>query len=201
MFNYRVDFDEPWYLLLLGLLPLVWWFGRRSLTGLGRLRRWSVVAMRTLVVTLIVLALAEVQLVQTSNKLTVIYLLDQTLSIPVAQRQAMIEYVNPRSANIAPRTIGPASLSSAATLPSRCRRSTTMSACPKKSKAHQSRTHQSGGRHAVGRSLVSRGCRQTRRGRSDGNQNLGDALEQARGSIEAGISIDVQPVRDSARAR
>ncbi len=39
MFNYQLDFQSPWYLLLLGLLPLLWWFSFRSLAGLGNIRR------------------------------------------------------------------------------------------------------------------------------------------------------------------
>ena len=35
---------------------------------------------------------------------------------------------------------------------------------------------------------------------SDGNENLGDALEQARSVVEAGIGIDVVPIRYDARA-
>ena len=38
------------------------------------------------------LALAEIQLLQTSDKVTVIYLLDQSESIPLVKRQAMLEY-------------------------------------------------------------------------------------------------------------
>ena len=43
---------------------------------------------------LIVAALAEMQYQRTSDRLTVIYLLDQSLSIPEARREAMIRYVN-----------------------------------------------------------------------------------------------------------
>ena len=42
---------------------------------------------------LLMLALAEIQLLKTSEKLTVVYLLDQSESIPSAQRQAMLQYV------------------------------------------------------------------------------------------------------------
>ncbi len=42
----------------------------------------------------IILSLAELQLVRTSEKLTVMYLLDQSASIPPGQRQQMLDYVN-----------------------------------------------------------------------------------------------------------
>ena len=87
-------FNSPWYLLLLGLLPAMWWFSYGSLSGLGRWRRPMALGLRTLVVLLIVAAMAEMQYQRTSDRLTVIYLLDQSLSIPEARRAAMIRYVN-----------------------------------------------------------------------------------------------------------
>ena len=41
-------FNNPWYLLLLGLLPFVWWFSFGSLSGLGRWRRLAALGLRTL---------------------------------------------------------------------------------------------------------------------------------------------------------
>ena len=89
----EIGFDEPRYLFLLLLLPLLWLFSFRSLAGLGRVRRLGALALRTAVLTLIVMCLAEVQLRQTSEKLTVIYLLDQSESIPIEKREAMLRYV------------------------------------------------------------------------------------------------------------
>ncbi len=93
MFGIEFGFNHPWYLALLALLPLLWVFSFRSLSGLGRYRRLFALGFRTLVFILIVLALAEVQTLRTSDKITVTYLLDQSESIPLAQRQAMLDYV------------------------------------------------------------------------------------------------------------
>src|SRR5262245_23233882 len=93
-FNILDYFNSGWYLLLLGLLPAMWWFSFRSLSGLGPWRRILALALRTLVMLLIVAALAEMQYRRTSDRLTVIYLLDQSLSIPEARRSAMIRYTN-----------------------------------------------------------------------------------------------------------
>src|SRR5439155_22574604 len=87
-------FNSPWYLLLLLLLPAMWWFSFASLSGLGWWRRLTALAFRTLVMLLIVAALAEMQYQRTSDKLTVIYLLGQSLTIPESRRDAMISYVN-----------------------------------------------------------------------------------------------------------
>lgn len=93
MWGLEVGFDRPLYLLLLLLLPVLWMVSFRSLAGLGRVRRLVALGLRTLVLTAIVCALAEIQLLQTSDKVTVIYLLDQSESIPLEKRQAMLDYV------------------------------------------------------------------------------------------------------------
>ncbi len=94
MFNHSLAFDSPGYLLLLLLLPVMWWLSFAGLSGLGRWRRLIALTLRTLVFTTIVLALADVQYQRRSDKLAVIYLLDQSLSIPIEQRQEMGKYVN-----------------------------------------------------------------------------------------------------------
>ncbi len=91
--NSDLSFNEPWYLLLLLSIPLLWWFSYRSLAGLGKHRRWIALALRSAVVATVVFALAEVQLRKTSQKVTVMYLLDQSQSIPLAKRHAMLNYV------------------------------------------------------------------------------------------------------------
>lgn len=86
-------FDQPVYLWLLLLLPLLWIFSFRSLSGLGNWRRLAALVLRSSVFLLIVLALAEAQFLKTHDRMTVIYLLDQSASIPQAQREAMVDYV------------------------------------------------------------------------------------------------------------
>ena len=94
MFNTSIAFDSPGYLLLLLLLPVMWWLSFAGLSGLGRWRRLLALTLRSLVMAIIVLALADVQYRQQQDKLSVIYLLDQSLSIPTEQRQQMVDYVN-----------------------------------------------------------------------------------------------------------
>ncbi len=88
----EIGFQYPWYLLLLSLIPLVWWLGLKSLAGLGPWRRSIAIALRTAVMLLVIFAVAGIQWIWSSEKLTVIYLLDQSDSIPVAKRQLMFEY-------------------------------------------------------------------------------------------------------------
>ncbi len=93
MFGYRLSFDEPWYLLLLVLLPVLWIWSYRSLAGLGRFRRAAVLLLCSSVLALLVLSLAEAQLLRQSDKLAVIYLLDQSQSIPAEAKEKMVDYV------------------------------------------------------------------------------------------------------------
>ncbi|MFO0885871.1 MAG: VWA domain-containing protein [Pirellulales bacterium] len=91
--GWQIGFDRPWFLLLLAFLPVLWLLSFRSLAGLGRSRRLLSLALRTAVFAMLVLALAEVQFRRVSDRVTVLFLLDQSESIPRATRDAMIKYV------------------------------------------------------------------------------------------------------------
>lgn len=201
MQGYRVDFDAPWWLWLLAVAPLLWWFSYRSLAGLGRVRRLIALALRTIVLALLVVSLAEIQIVRTSDRLTVIYLLDQTLSIPVEQRQQMVDYANAaireqrngedRAGVIVfgrePAIEAPP-FDEDIRIPQQIESPidaeyTNLAAALRLAEA-------SFPEDAAKRVVIV----------SDGNQNMGDALEQARATIDAGIGIDVQPVFYHARS-
>jgi uncharacterized membrane protein len=93
MFHQGLAFDRPGYLALIALIPVMWWLGFQSLAGLGPWRRALALVLRSLVMLLLVFALANAQYRRTTDRLTVVYLLDQSLSIPAEQRQAMLQYV------------------------------------------------------------------------------------------------------------
>jgi len=92
-FPFRIGFESPGYLIWLALLPLIWYWGWRHLDVLGPVRRWVAMLFRTLVWTGVVAALAGVQMVWTSDRVTVMYVLDQSESIPEAKRTAMLDFV------------------------------------------------------------------------------------------------------------
>jgi Mg-chelatase subunit ChlD/uncharacterized membrane protein len=73
---------HPWWLLLLLLVPLVFWFSYRSLAGLGPVRRWVALGLRCLLITLVVLALAELRIKHQNDTVTVLFLVDRSLSVP-----------------------------------------------------------------------------------------------------------------------
>jgi uncharacterized membrane protein len=201
MLPYQLAFDRPWYLLLLLVLPVLWWFSYRSLAGLGGVRRLASILLRSAVLTTVVCALAEMQLVRKSDRLTVFYLLDQSLSIAPDQDEAMIRYIkaairNQRSQHVDDRAgvvvfgrepaIEIPPLEEEPEMPKIeslvDREYTNIAAAMKLAEA--SFPHDSAKRIV----LI-----------SDGNENIGDALAQARGLAEAGVSIDVLPVRATSR--
>lgn len=93
MFDYEFSIERPWFLLLLLIIPLLWSVSWKSLTIGGRWR-WSLAtALRTLLCFLVILALAEVELVRKTDRLSVIYLIDRSLSIPPDRLDEVVEYV------------------------------------------------------------------------------------------------------------
>ncbi len=79
-------------LLLLIVLPIIWLSSYGALSGLGPGRRLAALLFRSTLITLIIAALAGVQWVWKSDRLTVIYLLDQSDSIARAKRDLMLSY-------------------------------------------------------------------------------------------------------------
>lgn len=86
---------RPWWLVLLPVLivPLIL-FSYRSLSGLGKVRRVVAILFRASVVTAIVLALAEVSTVQRNEKLTTMYVVDASESIPQEYRGTILSFVS-----------------------------------------------------------------------------------------------------------
>jgi uncharacterized membrane protein len=74
--------NQPWWLVLLVLVPLIIALSFRSLTGLGPTRRWLAITLRCLLILFLVLALADTQARETNEDLTVLFLWDRSLSIP-----------------------------------------------------------------------------------------------------------------------
>jgi len=90
-----VTFDRPWFLLLLPLaLAAFWGIGRRSYAGLNPGTAQLALIVRSLLAALLVCALAGIHLVQRSDKLATIFLLDVSKSVRNDQQAAGREYIN-----------------------------------------------------------------------------------------------------------
>ncbi len=92
--NLSVTVGKPWWLIVLPLvIPPLIYLSFRSLAGLGAMRRALAILLRTAVITLIVLALAEVQAVRKNDRLTTLFLLDATQSVPHESQRPAMEYI------------------------------------------------------------------------------------------------------------
>ncbi len=74
--------SQPWWLLLLLLIPLIVVWSYRSLAGLGRVRRWVALGLRCALVLFLTLALAEMRIKHQNENVTVLFLVDRSLSVP-----------------------------------------------------------------------------------------------------------------------
>jgi hypothetical protein len=90
---FSVRFEMPGYLALLVFIPLLVALSVRSMGGLGRARRWLAIGARCLVVVLIVLALAGAQRTGRIKDLSVVFLIDRSKSIPADLQRRAMEYV------------------------------------------------------------------------------------------------------------
>src|SRR3954464_12526258 len=96
--NLSVAVGRPWWLVLLPLiLPPLVLFSARSLSGLGSFRRAMAILLRGTVLTLIVLALAELQAVRRNDRLTTVFLVDASQSVPRELRKSALDYVTESS--------------------------------------------------------------------------------------------------------
>lgn len=204
MLNIKIAFDQPWWLLLLLLVPVLWFLSFKTLSGLGPYRRLFALLFRTVVFTLLVLALAGIQLQKISDRLTVIYLLDQSESIPKRVREAMLDYVRAdveahrRKGDLRSATEDKAGIiifgreatieyppfadeiRSAGLLESLFDVRTDATNIASALKLAQASFPEDSAKRVV---IV-----------TDGNENLGDARTVARGLGDAGIGIDVVPI-------
>lgn len=86
-------FDRPWALLILLGIVVFWWMSRRSMAGLGPVRGKLSMIMRFVVLGLLVLALAGTHKILRNDDLNVMYLLDLSRSVPLDVRHAAEDFV------------------------------------------------------------------------------------------------------------
>ncbi len=90
-----INAGQPiWLVLILVCIPPIIFFSLKSLSGLGKPRRALAILLRSIVVILLILALARLQSVRTNDRMTTLFLLDVSQSLPQEWRRPMINYVN-----------------------------------------------------------------------------------------------------------
>ncbi len=90
----RLSVDRPWWLLALGVLPVLGYWSHRSLAPLGPGRRVVALLLRGLVVSLLVLALAGLNWLIPSDRLAVLFVIDVSRSIPREQLRRAQRWVD-----------------------------------------------------------------------------------------------------------
>jgi uncharacterized membrane protein/Mg-chelatase subunit ChlD len=93
--NLSIEIGRPWWLIAIPLiLPPLIVFSTKSLSGLGKFRQTLAILFRSAVVLLIILALAEVQTVRKNERLTTIFVVDASQSIPYDWKDKARQYIN-----------------------------------------------------------------------------------------------------------
>ena len=189
------DFASPWYLLLLALSPFIYLWWRSSLAGLSPARRKASLVLRAIVILLLVLALAELRWVQVNRRLAVFFVVDRSESIPAEQREAARQYVIEASRSLDAgrddmagvvafgRTAG-IEISPKAE-PLELQSFVTLVEPDATDMASAIRLASAAFPEGAGKRIVIL---------SDGNENRGNAIEEARIARSQGVTVDVVPI-------
>ena len=95
----KFQFTNPAWLLLLPLaLAWVIWLAWKTDVQIGRWRRWTALGLRLVIVIAALLAIAGLQWLKPMEGMNVFFLLDRSDSIPSPQQEAAQKYVNKASA-------------------------------------------------------------------------------------------------------
>jgi len=92
--TYRFYFAQPWWLTAGVLLVPIIWLGLRYLTALSPMRRWLAVSLRCVLVIILVCLLARLTRARKNEQLTLIAVIDRSLSIPAQLQQASLDYLS-----------------------------------------------------------------------------------------------------------
>jgi uncharacterized membrane protein/Mg-chelatase subunit ChlD len=97
-----LSFDNPWALALLLVLPIYWLVGHLGVAYLARPVRAAAIVIRMILVTVLVLALAQPVLHRPSDLLSVMYVVDRSASVEVHGVSAAEGWLNAAIAHAGP---------------------------------------------------------------------------------------------------
>jgi uncharacterized membrane protein len=195
---------EPWWLLLLLVIPVLLWTSYGNLITLGTTRRWIVLGLRCALIALLALALSEVYARRPNENVTVMFVWERSLSMPpefeggTDQRQARIyRFINDavalRGSAHANDKVGVIVFGKHPSLELPPGRVPKLNFTKIYSPIDNSYTDVAS---ALKLALASfpEGMGKRIVLISDGNENIGDALEQARIAKQNGVQIDIVPI-------
>jgi hypothetical protein len=190
-------FSQPWWLLLaLSLLGVIW-LTVRFPAGLDPRRRWISLILRLAIMLAIIFALAGFELRRRNDSVANIFLLDHSESIPERYRSAMLQYV--KSATEKKQIQDRAGLIVFGG-------DTSIESMPAEKLDAQKiysvvNTHATDIAAAIRLAQAALPTDSQRRIVliSDGNENIGDAIQEAESARANGITIDVLAVEEAKR--
>lgn len=188
-----ISFSHPWYLLLLPLLVAgAVYVSRRSLADLrGSRAKWSL-GLRIGILVCVVLALAGLQISRPAKKLAVLFVLDQSDSIPPEKKRQALEFLNQTARRMGPNDEGGVLVFGGdAYLELEPKAQLTLRQVH--SQVPRDYTNLAG---AVRLALAAFPEDAQKRVvlLSDGNENLGSAVQEAASAASAGVQLDVVPI-------
>ena len=188
------DFEQPAWLWLCLLVPLLVIASLRGLAGLEPIRRVLAIAVRSLLVVLLACCLAGIQRVQRQDDLTVMFLMDRSYSVETHQ-EAQEAFIREATRKMPPDDrVGMINFARHAYLEQLPRkggyvlppgRLPIMSNTDRTDIAAAMRLSMAMFPHDTSKRIVLM---------SDGNDNMGDLLTEARRAKAAGIPVDVVPL-------
>jgi len=195
-----IHFANPLALALLALaVPVLIW-ARRSIAGLGKLRAVLALALRLSIVALLALSLAQPQWSFRQDDMTVIYVVDQSLSVPPAARAEALDYVRVSQEARRPKDkVGLVVFGKSAALEQRAE-SRDLLKIPESEEISSPQSLISPQRTNVAEALrlALAALPSSSRKRivlvSDGNENIGLAAEEAEVARRNEVRIDVKPI-------
>jgi uncharacterized membrane protein len=190
-------FSQPQWLWLLLTIPWMVWLWHRSPSGLDPKRRWFSLILRLLITISVVLSLAGFEMRRPNDSVSAMFLFDHSDSIPERYRSAMINYFTEVTGKKEIRDkagiivfAGDASIE---TMPN------------EKVDAQKTysvvKTHSTDIASSIRLAQAALPIDSQRRIilLSDGNENIGDALQEAESARANGITVDVLPVEEVKR--
>lgn len=187
-----VEFAYPFVLWALAPLGLhAWWMSRRlSLLSTGR--RWTALGLRLLLLALIMGSLAGARYTRQSDELKVIFLLDESESVPPAQREIALGFVKGELEKMTKDDRAGIIVFGADSAVERAPdNSPTLD--PIRSVVERARTNLAGAMSLALAVFIGESQKRIVV-LSDGNQNTGDAIDAARAAAAAGVAVDVVPL-------
>jgi len=184
-------FTRPFFLLLITLLPYFVYLGRPA-GRYGRGRAWAGVVLRCLIVALIVFGLAGAQSVHGADELAVVFLVDVSDSVPEAERERALGFVERALGAMGPDDRAAVVLFGADALVER----PLMGGGALGQVASVPRTNQTDLAEAVrlGTALFPAGAARRMVVLSDGRPTQGEAGQAVRLARAQGIQVDVVPL-------